>query len=161
MVRLRIADPKKVIAINKNKSFTLTELLIVVVIISILGGFASTYYVKSVEKAHESEAFKVLGEVRSSILRFYYQHGEHDLATTTWDVLDISKPVSSDFTYNLGSMPIPGTTSDVIAFGKREKSIPWKGGKYYIGITLDGDIIYGTGGPTQVDPGQLPQQKLK
>lgn len=55
--------------------FTLTELLVVVVIIAILASIATPFYTKAVRRAAEAEGIALLGEMRASAMRYYIENG--------------------------------------------------------------------------------------
>jgi len=60
----------------KNGSgFTLTEILIVVVIIGIISGISMPVYVKAIERGRQAEAITILNSMRDAQLRFYYETG--------------------------------------------------------------------------------------
>ncbi|NQT47316.1 MAG: prepilin-type N-terminal cleavage/methylation domain-containing protein [Candidatus Omnitrophica bacterium] len=58
-----------------KKSFTLIELLIVVIIVGILATVALPQYTKVVEKARWTEAVSMLGTMRKAAIIYYNEHG--------------------------------------------------------------------------------------
>lgn len=83
------------------KGVTLTEVLIVVVILAILGGLAAPYYIKAVERSKQAEALTALGEMRASLLRFIYEEGRwptnEDKDELDWGEVDNPKYFGFDF----------------------------------------------------------------
>jgi len=73
----------------KKKGFTLLELLIVVIIISILAVIALPQYIKTIEKARSVEAVINIGSLRVAIERYWYERGG---VTVDLDGLDLSNP---------------------------------------------------------------------
>jgi prepilin-type N-terminal cleavage/methylation domain-containing protein len=57
-----------------KKAFTLLELIIVLVIISILVSLAIPRYQRAVEKARASEGVRILGALREAQIRYYEQN---------------------------------------------------------------------------------------
>lgn len=55
---------------NGRSGFTLLELLMVVVIIAILASIAVPQYIRTVERARQSEAVAMLGQLRNAAIRF-------------------------------------------------------------------------------------------
>ena len=59
---------------RQTQGFTLLELLMVVIIIGILAAVAVPQYLKSTEKSRMSEAITILGQIRSSNIRYYAEN---------------------------------------------------------------------------------------
>lgn len=128
-----------------NSAYSLIEILAVIVIIAILAGLAMPYYVKTTEKAHQAEAYKILGEIRNAVMRYYYQFNEPSVKSLnylTWADLDIEVPISKYFEYIIGS-PTEEIVKEPVAYAKRVIQIPWLGGQYIICISKKGDIGMG------------------
>jgi prepilin-type N-terminal cleavage/methylation domain-containing protein len=58
----------------RKKGFTLLEVLMVVIIIGILAAIALPQYVNTIEKARSAEAMGILGTLRASMDRYWYEH---------------------------------------------------------------------------------------
>ncbi len=63
--------------LNKNTSFTLTELMIVVVIIGIIAGFAIPNFTRAVERAHRRDAVVQLTNVHAANQIFRAENGSY------------------------------------------------------------------------------------
>ena len=61
----------------RKNSFTLIELLIVVLIVGILAAVALPQYKKVAEKARWTEAAGMLGSIRKAALVYYAEHGDY------------------------------------------------------------------------------------
>ena len=71
----------------KQKGFTLTELLIVILIMSILAGVALPRYARSVRRAEMAEGLVQGKTIYDAALRF---KGAHGSAPTSFDELDVA-----------------------------------------------------------------------
>lgn len=58
---------------NQNKAFTLTELMVVVILIGIIAAFALPNYNKSIAKAHERDAVVQLMAIHAASLIYHAQ----------------------------------------------------------------------------------------
>lgn len=85
-----------------KRAVTLTEVLIVVVILGILGGLATPYYFKAVEKSKQSEALVVLGDMRAAILRYYFEQGDwpQTESQVSWGGVDSAKYFDYGFIFS-------------------------------------------------------------
>ncbi|NQT46531.1 MAG: prepilin-type N-terminal cleavage/methylation domain-containing protein [Candidatus Omnitrophica bacterium] len=72
-----------------KKSFTLIELLIVVLIVGILATVALPQYTKVVNKAKWAEAVSMLGTIRKMALIYYTEHGNP--STTYYHLNGVNK----------------------------------------------------------------------
>ena len=73
------------------KGFTLTELLAVVIILSILTGIAAGTYKKAVERSRFSDGLNMASSVMSAVERYFYDDPTRtDAKYPTKDKLDIS-----------------------------------------------------------------------
>ncbi len=82
-----------------KKGFTLTELLVVVLIIGILSAIALPQYQKAVEKARMAEAFILLRAIRDAQIRYHLANGEY-ASFADMDALDITIPHTSTANYS-------------------------------------------------------------
>ena len=83
-----------------KKAFTLIELLVVVLIIGILSAIALPQYKWAVEKAHATEALVNLKTLHDAVEVYYMANGSYP---TSWDQLDVEKPITKYFSLHLGS----------------------------------------------------------
>ena len=60
---------------SSSKSFTLIELIIVIIIVGILAAVGITQYSKTVEKGRGAEARMILGYIRKLAYEYYLQNG--------------------------------------------------------------------------------------
>jgi prepilin-type N-terminal cleavage/methylation domain-containing protein len=81
---------------EKEKGFTLLELLMVVIIIAILASLALPQYIRATEKARASEALQLLGSLRSSQQRYRAFSPTNAFATAIND-LDAEMPTATKF----------------------------------------------------------------
>ena len=58
-----------------NKSFTLIELIVVIIIVGILAAVGISQYSKTVEKGRDAEAKQILGDMRKSAYEYWLQNG--------------------------------------------------------------------------------------
>lgn len=100
---------------NNLKAFSLLEVITVIVIISIMAGFAYPSYVKTILKARERDAVSQLLAIRSASKYYHAQTGSFWSATTT-DTdqinsnLNISVTTHGDMTFQYTS-PIGGDSN--------------------------------------------------
>ena len=83
---------KNPVSLSKSsfKSFTLVELIIVVIIVGILASLGLTQYNLMVEKSRLTEAFVNMGKMRVDIISYYMENGT--LATITDADVGIGTP---------------------------------------------------------------------
>ncbi|MBN1587142.1 MAG: prepilin-type N-terminal cleavage/methylation domain-containing protein [Candidatus Omnitrophica bacterium] len=72
-----------------QQGFTLIELMVVVVIISIMASFALPKYQKVVERSRQGEAYLILGTLRDAEFRYRAEEGVY---TNQLNVLGIDDP---------------------------------------------------------------------
>jgi len=85
-----------------RKIFTLLEVLVVVIIISILSSFAVYQFFRVAEKMRASEGVYILGILRGAQLRYYAEHGHF---TDVLDEVDVKIPLGKYF--NLPQLHTP------------------------------------------------------
>jgi len=77
---------------EKQRGFTLLELLMVVIIIGILASMALPQFLKSTERARSGQVISLLSSLRASEARYYAQNSS--VYTTTLANLDITMPAT-------------------------------------------------------------------
>ena len=120
--------------------FTLTELLIVVIIIGIVATLALPMLVKTIEKAKLGEAANNLNLIRTG-QKIYFL--EYSTFAPSIDWLNIENPknnVNRYFEYNITSpLAVPPNANDFTARATRSGG-PSPYSTYYYEITKSGDI---------------------
>ncbi len=124
---------------TQRKGFTLLELLMVVIIIAILAALAIPQYIKTAERARMSEAMSMLGQIRSSEIRY---RAEKETFTATLTNLDLNPTDilgTSFFTYAVSA----ANANTFIATAKRNGQLPTGSGcinGYTVSINEQGAI---------------------
>jgi prepilin-type N-terminal cleavage/methylation domain-containing protein len=119
-----------------NFGFTLTELLIVVVIIGILVAIALPMLLKTIEKAKLGEAASNLNLIRTSEKKYFL---DAKIFTTQINDLDLEDPNDQDnryFDYTIES----ADATDFIARAQRKDNAPNPYSTYYYEISKGGSI---------------------
>ncbi|HQP91559.1 MAG TPA: prepilin-type N-terminal cleavage/methylation domain-containing protein, partial [Candidatus Omnitrophota bacterium] len=75
-----------------EKGFTLIEMIMVVVLVSILGSIAYPRYLRTVERGRTAEARQILGRIKSAETAYML---EWDSYTGSFTSLSISVPVNA------------------------------------------------------------------
>ncbi len=122
-----------------KKGFTLLELIIVVIVIGILVAIALPRFINVTERARLSEAYSILGAVRSSQLRYYAQYNNY-ASGAACTVLDVGNTTTKSFANPLCFAGAQGI--NVATMGRNPSSV------YNIFVTDEG--VYtcsGTGCP--------------
>jgi len=86
------------------KGFTVIELVIVVVILSILAAVGLVQYSNVTEKARSAEAYAVLADIAAAETSYYLENNAYVTGTgNNWASLDrySSEPLSDNFTFTL------------------------------------------------------------
>ncbi len=105
--------------ICKRDSFTLIELITVIVTISILASFGVTQYKKAVEKARKAEATSMMELIRKAEIIY---HAENGFFTSDFNALEKNTGIrlpseSKHFTYKVNNPSNPDA-AEIIATSK-------------------------------------------
>ena len=98
---------------KSKKGFTLLEVIIVIIIVSVLASLALPRFFKTVEYSRAMEALENLSTVRQSMNRCYMTQGSSYTPCSVWLELDIEDPGSapgSHFTYSFTGIPLTIST---------------------------------------------------
>ena len=79
-----------------EKSFTLLELVIVVVIVAVLAGFGISQMQKVLNKAHWAEAPAVLGTLRKACEIYYLENGKYPDFSSSGYIRYLNGPLKND-----------------------------------------------------------------
>lgn len=103
-----------------KKGFTLTEVIVVVIIVGVLASIALPMYARSVERARATEAMSAVKAMNDAIYAFF---AEREVCPTQFRQLVVNMPVSNlnsssiqtqHFQFDMGSnvqtRAVPGTT---------------------------------------------------
>ena len=103
---------------EQPNAFTLTELVVVMLVLAALLAFAIPRFLTSAEHGRAGEAISNLGAVYASQERYRLEHGTYMTALEGWDALDIQEPKENIFQYQAyNATGIPNTTGMVIRNG--------------------------------------------
>ncbi len=137
---------------NSLTGFTLTELLIVVIIVGILATLALPMLVKTIEKAKLGEVTSNLNLIRTGEKIYFLEYGYFSGADGAdkqagITALNIEDPNSANtyFTYTIETSK--GATTDFTARGQRKNNAPSPYSTYYYEISKSGTIS--SNGPLQ------------
>ena len=130
---------------KRGSAFTLTELLIVVIIIGILATLALPMLVKALEKAKIGEAISNLNLIRTGQKIYFLEYGQFSPAIGDLNIEDPNNTSSRYFYYDLnnsGLDPLSDFKAQAVRAGSGAISAPepYRNDKYY--IQKDG-IIHG------------------
>jgi prepilin-type N-terminal cleavage/methylation domain-containing protein len=120
----------------KKKGFTLLEVLIVVIIIGVLAAISLPQYVNTIEKARSAEALSILGTLRSSMERHYFE--------------DLAMGEDNDTSFNAGAtgsimldIDNPNDSSELWLYGVDDDNDPASETKdYLVGAVRTGKTDY-------------------
>lgn len=130
-----------------SSGFTLTELLIVVIIVGILATLALPMLVKTIEKAKLGEAASNLNLIRTGQKIYFLQYGSFSPTITDLNIEDPNNAASRYFDYTITSpVAVPPPATDFTARAQRNNG-PSPYSTYYYDITKSGDIT--SNGPLQ------------
>ncbi len=122
--------------LKKTESFTLIEIIIVVIIVGILAGLALPRYEKTLEKSRKAEAYSVLKSIHDAQMRYATRNSAY--AANSND-LDINVPAGKYFSFTIRyNDPVPSpidSQDDILAYAFRD--IP---ADYYILISESGEM---------------------
>jgi prepilin-type N-terminal cleavage/methylation domain-containing protein len=125
---------------NKQKSFTLMEIIVAIIVIAILVKIALPRYNRAVEKSRIAEVTTILNAIHASQMRYAVKH---DVYAESLPVLDIGEPQGKyfDFILDLDANPIDEDTNQTLAVAQRNNLgagvFP---PNYVIGITEQGEL---------------------
>lgn len=125
-----------IVFFSRRIGFTLTELLIVVVILGILATLALPMLVKTIEKAKVGEAISNLNLIRTG-QKIYFL--ENSIFTTNVNGLNIENPNDPSARYFDYTIP-DADSSDFTGRAQRRSNAPSPYDTYYYDISKDGTI---------------------
>ncbi len=126
---------------KRIKSFTMMELIMIVIIIGILASIGSAVMFKVVERSRQAEALKFLGAVRKALLRYYAEHAVLLSSDSDMSFLDIAPPSAQGakyFEFHLGDSS--NTVQTDVCYADRSNVDLSYYQPYTIGLTINGDI---------------------
>jgi len=126
------------------KGFTLTELLVVVIILSILATLSLPMLVKTIEKAKLGEAASNLNLIRTGQKIYFLEYGEFSPTITDLNVEDPNDPSNRYFDYTVTRTEDKVTNFTATAERRSNAPSPYNSYHYYISksgsITSDGPL---------------------
>jgi prepilin-type N-terminal cleavage/methylation domain-containing protein len=126
--------------------FTLTELLVVVIIIGILATLALPMLVKTLEKAKVGEAISNLNLIRTGQKIYFLEYSAFSPDIDSLNIESPNEPSSRYFDYEIRS--VTGSPNpDFTARAQRRDTAPSPYNTYYYEITKDGRITDKDGNP--------------
>jgi len=131
-----------IVFFGRKIGFTLTELLIVVVIIGVIAVLALPMLVKTIEKAKVGEAMSNLNLIRTGQKIYFLEYGGFSPDIDSLNIEDPNNPSSRYFSYSIDALADP--TDDFTARaargagGAQPASSPYDDDEYT--ITKDGAV---------------------
>ncbi len=125
---------------GRKRSFTLLELIVVIIIIAILGAFGLTQYTKVIEKGRAAEAKASLGTLRTLELAYNQENGVYTAGVNTTAGLDSGLPQGSCnanyyFSYTCDAATGLCTATRCTAGGKAPN---FTGAAYTVALSVNG-----------------------
>ena len=117
--------------------FTMTEILVVMVIVAILAVLSLPMLVKTIEKAKIGEAISNLNLIRTGQKIYFLERNTFSPDVSNLNIENPNEPTSRYFDY---SIPIPPSESDFTARAQRRSNAPAPYSTYYYEIQKDGTI---------------------
>lgn len=101
----------------KRNGFTLSELLIVVVIVGVLSAIAVPKFYPQKEKSIVAEAVGVLSVIRQGELGYRYDNGRYvdPVADSNWGMIGLEDPTNVRFSYTFSNVTDLATAKVVAA----------------------------------------------
>ena len=130
----------KILKIRKI-GFTLTELLIVVIILGIVATLALPMLVKTMEKAKLGEVASNLNLIRTGQKIYFLEYGTFAPDLSWLNIEDPNNESGRYFDYSITSPEkVPPDASDFTAKAQRKNGAPSPYSTYYYEISKDGTI---------------------
>ncbi len=101
---------------KESKGFTLTEVLITIVIVGILSAVALPSYFRQVQRTRQNEAAATLAQLLSIVAAYEDEFGE---SPTTWQDLNDISAVMSDSGLASGSLLPPSPPTGIVLPGRK------------------------------------------
>ena len=99
---------------NRNKGFTLIELMIVVAIIGILAAIAIPNFLNMRKKSMSSEAKSNLGDLRTMEEAYHVEYGTYASGVAS---LDYMQPAGARYTYSIAAAATDDCTLQAVGNG--------------------------------------------
>lgn len=126
----------KFVLFGRKIGFTLTEILIVVIIIGVLSTLALPMLVKTLEKAKVGEALSNLNLIRTGQKVYFLEYNTFSPDIESLNIEDPNDSASRYFEYTMQS----ANSSDFVARAQRLDTAPSPYSTYYYEISKDGTV---------------------